>query len=71
MLLTPRANWVAFSPRLPEEAFYHRANWRLVQHLTDIFWTKWQREYLQTLQNMPQNNLAVGDVVLLMDKKFH
>jgi hypothetical protein len=21
--------------------------------------------------NMPQNNLAVGDVVLFMDKKFH
>jgi hypothetical protein len=73
MLLTPRVNWVAFPPGLPEGASYHRANWRLVQHLTNIFWT---REYLQTLQkrskwNMPQSNLTVGDVVLLMNKKFH
>jgi hypothetical protein len=41
-----------------------------------MFWTRWQKKYLQTLQkrsrwNMPQNNFAVGDVVLLMDKKFH
>jgi hypothetical protein len=76
MLLTPRANWVAFPPGLLGRASYHRNNWRLVQHLTDNFWTRWQKEYLQTLQKrskwaMPQNNLAVGDVVLLMDKKFY
>jgi hypothetical protein len=72
MLLTPRANWVTFLPGLPEGASHHR----LVQHLTDIFWTRWQKEYLQSLQtrskwHVPHSNIAVRDVVLLMDKKFH
>jgi hypothetical protein len=76
MLLTPRANWVTFPPGLPEGASYHKANWRLVQHLTYMFWTRLQKEYLQTLQrrckwHISQSNIAVGDVVLLMDKKFH
>jgi hypothetical protein len=44
MLLTPRANWVTLPPGLPEGASYHQANWRLVQHLTDVFWTRWQKE---------------------------
>ena len=76
MLLTPRANYVTFPPGLPEGAPYHRKNWRLVQHLTDVFWTRWQKEYLQTLQrwckwHLPRNNITIGDVVLLMDKRFH
>jgi hypothetical protein len=76
MLLTPRANWVTFLPGLSEGPSYHKTNWRLVQHLTDVFWSRWQIEYLQTLQrrckwHIPQCNIAVGDVVLLMDKKFH
>jgi hypothetical protein len=41
MLLTPRANWVTFPPGLPERASYHKAIWKLVQHLTDVFWTRW------------------------------
>ena len=62
MLLTPRANWVTFPPGLPEGASHHKASWRLVQHLTDIFWSRWQKEYLQTLQkrskwHMPQTNV--------------
>jgi hypothetical protein len=66
-----RVNGVTFPPILPERNYFE-ANQRLVQHLTDILWTRWQREYLQTLQkrsnwNMPQSSLAVGDIVLLMD----
>jgi hypothetical protein len=76
MLLTPWANYTSFPPGLPEGATYHQKKWRLVQHLTDVFWTRWQKEYLQTLRkrskwHIPQNNLVIEDVVLLMDKRLH
>ena len=51
----------------------YRSQWKRVQHLSNMFWLKWRKEYLQTLQarrkwteTLP--NLAVGDVVLLKDK---
>ena len=49
---------------------YCRRRWRQVQHLANIFWTRWRREYLQTLQirqkwNTPKRNLMIGDIVLL------
>jgi hypothetical protein len=71
-----RVNWVAIPLRLLEGALRLHTNWRSVHHLTDIFWSRWQKEYLQTLQkrskwHMPQTNVAVGDVVLLMDKRLH
>ena len=51
---------------------YMRRRWRRVQYLANLFWTRWKREYLPTLQprskwNSPKRNLAVGDVVLLKD----
>lgn len=50
----------------------HKAEWKRVQALSDIFWSRWRKEYLQTLQNRRkwQNsrpNLRNGDVVLLKD----
>lgn len=51
---------------------YMRRRWRRVQYLANLFWTRWKREYLLTLQqrakwNSPKRNLAVGDVVLVKD----
>ena len=51
---------------------YMRRRWWRVQYLANLFWTRWKREYLPTLQerskwNSPKRNLAVGDVVLLKD----
>ena len=50
----------------------HKQQWRQVQHLADMFWSKWKQEYLGTLQSRSrwQNdrlNLKVGDPVLLKD----
>ena len=52
----------------------YRAQWQRVQMLADMFWTRWKREYLQTLQKRhkwqtPVENLKSGDVVLLKDNQ--
>ena len=46
--------------------------WRQMQYLVDIFWKRWIREYLPLLKlrhkcNKVERNLAVNDVVLVMD----
>ncbi|XP_078493907.1 uncharacterized protein LOC108950930 [Ciona intestinalis] len=51
---------------------YLKKRWRRVQYLTDQFWTRWRKEFLQTLQVRKkwqgrQQNLDVGDVVLIHD----
>ena len=49
---------------------YVRRQWRQAQHLTNLFWTRWTREYLPTLQVRqkwirPHRNVAAGDVCLV------
>jgi hypothetical protein len=51
---------------------YSRKRWRQVQYLSDVFWRRWTREYLPTLQlrqkwTKSARNIEVGDVVILMD----
>jgi len=51
---------------------YHRKRWRRVQHLANLFWTRWRKEYLLTLQerqkwNQPRRNTEVGDIVFIKD----
>jgi len=55
-----------------KEDLYHRRRWRQVQYLADVFWRRWIKEYLPSLQQRqnwvkPQRNFAVGHVVLVMD----
>jgi transposase InsO family protein len=52
---------------------YCRRRWRHAQYLADQFWKLWLREYLPQLQertkwNRPRRNIAVGDIVLVVDK---
>ena len=52
---------------------YLRKRWRRVQYMANIFWTRWKREYLQTLQartkwNQPKRNIEIGDIVLIKDE---
>ena len=52
---------------------YLRKRWRLVQYLANLFWTRWRKEYLHTLQartkwNHPQSNLEPGDIVLAVNE---
>ena len=55
---------------------YARRRWRRVQFLAEQFWTRWRREYLQSLQprrkwTETQRDLRVGDVVLMRDEAQH
>ena len=62
---------------MPSGAFSREDNyscrrWRQVQYFSNLFWRRWTREYLPSLQqrqkwNKPQRNLAVNDIVLLLD----
>ena len=64
-------------PTLPPGHFsdadnYCRRKWKQVQHMASEFWTRWRKEYLQTLQlrqkwNKTRQNLEVGDVCILTD----
>ncbi|XP_026119086.1 uncharacterized protein LOC113098285 [Carassius auratus] len=47
-----------------------REEWKQVQRLADIFWTRWKKEYLSTLQSRQKwqdkkSNLKEGDIVLV------
>lgn len=47
--------------------------WKLIRQLCQHFWSRWQREYLHTLNQKlkwqaPTQNLSVGDLVLIYDK---
>lgn len=65
-------------PTLPPGAFvkdgsFSRRRWRHVQYLADVFWRRWMREYLPSLQerqkwNKARRNFAVNDVVLVLDE---
>ena len=52
---------------------YVRRRWRQVQYLADVFWRRWTREYLPSLQQRQKwgkesRNLEVGDVVLILNE---
>ena len=55
------------------EDSYSCRRWRQVQYLCNLFWRRWTRDYLPSLQerqkwNKPQRNLAVNDIVLILDE---
>ena len=52
---------------------YMRRRWCRVQYLCNLFWSRWKRKYLPTLQerakwNKVKRNLKVDDVVLVRDE---
>ena len=51
---------------------YCRKYWRRVQHLTNEFWCRWRKEFLNTLQqrkkwNRTRENLKEGDIVIVKE----
>ena len=51
---------------------YAKRRWRQIQYMADLFWKRWVKEYLPTLQtrqkwNKPRRNVSVGDIVLVAD----
>lgn len=74
MILTMKSRPLGPPPGefLPAD-LYVRRRWRRVQYLADQFWTRWRREYLQSLQarskwHHRKRNPRVGDVVIVRDE---
>ncbi|KAK3085303.1 hypothetical protein FSP39_001304 [Pinctada imbricata] len=72
-LLTMKSKVILPPPgKFMRNDLYCRRRWRRVQYLSDQFWCRWKREYLQTLQERqkwltPKRNLCIGDIVLVKD----
>ena len=54
---------------------YSRPRWRQVQYLADVFWRRWLREYLPTLQKRQRwfyvcRDLKEDDLVLIVDENI-
>ncbi|XP_078698382.1 uncharacterized protein LOC144925949 [Branchiostoma floridae x Branchiostoma belcheri] len=57
-----------------KDDMYARRRWKQVQYLADLFWRRWSKEYLTSLQerqkwSKQRRNLAVGDVVILKEEQ--
>ena len=74
-LLTLKSKVILPLPGVFQNAdLYCRKRWRAVQHLANVFWNRWRKEYLQSLQKRSKwtekkRNFCVGDVVLLKDSE--
>ena len=65
---------------LPPGTFFQhdlssRKHWRQVQYLTNVFWSRWIKEYVPLLQarqkwNKVNTNLSIGDIVLIVDSSL-
>ena len=54
---------------------FSRKLWRRVQHLAELFWCRWRKEYVSCLQqrqkwNRFQRSMSIGDIVLLCDENL-
>ena len=72
-VLTMKSGIVMPPPgKFEREDLYLSKRWRRVQYVTDLFWIRWKKEYLHTLQtrktwSKPQRNIQVNDIVMLQD----
>ncbi|VDI78657.1 Hypothetical predicted protein [Mytilus galloprovincialis] len=73
MLLTQKAGCYPAPIGTFDTKDLYKAQWKRVQHLADIFWQRWNKKYLQTLQTRRKwtdssPNVKQGDIVLIKDK---
>lgn len=52
---------------------YSIRRWKQVQYLANLFWNRWRKEYLSTLQKRlkwvyKERNVQIGDIVLIIDE---
>ena len=75
-LLTMKSKVVLQPPGTFQPAdMYCQRRWRTVQFLANVFWSRWRKEFLSSLQTRqkwtkPTRNIEVGDVVLIKDAKM-
>ena len=73
-LLTLKSSVVISPPgEFSPPDLYSKKRWRRVQHIAEEFWSRWRKEFLQSLQHRQKwkkqtPNFTVGDIVLLKDK---
>lgn len=51
MLLTQKSGEISTNFVQQDIKDLYKAQWLCVQHLANIFWDRWKKEYLQTLQS--------------------
>ncbi|XP_071485997.1 uncharacterized protein [Diadema antillarum] len=75
-VLTMKSGLVLPPPgQFVKEDLYLRKRWRRVQHLVNLFWARWKKEYLHTLQarktsSQPQPNIEANDIVILQNESL-
>ena len=73
-LLTMKSKVLLAPPGVFQKAdVYCRKRWRRVQYLANEFWQRFSKEYVRVSQvrqkwNTPRRNIAVNDIVLVLDK---
>jgi len=73
-LLTMKSKVVLPPPgNFQNNDLYSRKRWRRVQYLANVFWSRWKKEFLQSLQSRdkwikPKTNVKVGDIVIVKDQ---
>ena len=72
-LLTMKSKVILQPPGVFQEAdLYCQRKWRAVQYLANVFWGRWRKEFLASLQCRQKwletkRNMAVDDIVLLKE----
>ena len=72
MLLLMKSNSSISQGVFNEKDIYVKRWWKQIQYLANVFWTRWLREYLPTLQQRnkwqrDQRDVKVDDVVIIAD----
>ena len=72
MLLLMKSNSCIPSGIFKKTDIYARRWWKQVQYLANVFWRRWIREYLPTLQmrpkwQRPNTDIRKGDIVLVAE----
>ena len=72
MLINPRGISLETPGVFQKSDSYARRRWRHAQYLVDVFWSRWKKEYLRTLQKRTKwqrqrRNVTVRDIVLIVD----
>ncbi|XP_038055961.1 uncharacterized protein LOC119727951 [Patiria miniata] len=75
-LLTMKSTIILPPPgRFQRTDIYSRKRWRRVQYMTNEFWSRWRKEFIQNLQLRqkwirPQDDLHIGDIVIIKDENL-
>lgn len=76
MILLMRSNESVSPGLFCKNDNYPRRWWKQIHYLSNIFWSRWIKEYLPTLQvrqkwQAKRNNLNKGDLVLVLGTPTH